>query len=108
MQFAPMKHARGGFDAVALKEHIYVVGGGSADNVYYNHGEYYDPSVNVWRDLPMLAKRRFNCTVETLEGSLFCVGGFEGGFFLSSVERHDPREGKWKEVTQPSFVLNPL
>jgi hypothetical protein len=99
MQIAPMKYNRGGFDAVMLKEHIYVLGGTGLDNAFYNHGEYYDPVVNVWYDLPNLSKRRFNCTVEKLEGSLFCVGGFDGAAYLTSVERYDPREGKWAEVS---------
>jgi kelch-like protein 12 len=99
LQIAPMKHPRGDFAAVTLKDNIYVVGGLEGFGMVHNQGEYYDPVVNVWRDLPNLAKPRFNCTVEKLEGSLFCVGGLDGLADVNSLERYDPREGKWAVVS---------
>jgi hypothetical protein len=99
-QIAPMNHPRGDFDAVTLKDSIYVVGGLGAVGELHDHGEYYDPNLNVWYELPNLAKPRFSCTLEKLEGSLFCVGGFDGAAYFTSVERYDPREGKWAKVSR--------
>jgi hypothetical protein len=100
-----MKHARGEFDAATLKDIIYVVGGLGAVEKLHDYGEYYDPILNVWHDLPNLAKPRFSCTLERWEGSLFCVGGFHGDASLTSVERYDPREGKWAVVSHLTLIF---
>jgi hypothetical protein len=45
-----------------------------------------------------MAQPRFSTAAAALEGSIFCAGGFNGLSYLSSVERLDPREGRWEAV----------
>jgi len=34
-----------------------------------------------------------------MDGALYAVGGYDGQAYLASVERMDPREGRWTPVT---------
>jgi kelch-like protein 8 len=109
MQIERMKHPRGRADAVTLKDNIYVVGGQGdwrEDKPVYtihNDGECYDPNANVWHDLPPMASGRYSCTVETIGGSLYCVGGYDDISPLKTVERCDPRADiTWQQVTTHS------
>jgi N-acetylneuraminic acid mutarotase len=100
-----MKHSRQYIDAVTLDDHIYVVGGRKSIQKVRKDGEWYDPTVDTWTPLKSkMSRGRHDCTLEVLGRSLYCVGGYDGSSIhsvLDTVERYDPREGRWFQVTIP-------
>merc|ERR1719320_1016380 len=57
----------------------------------------YDPSTNMWTEMPSMNQRRSDFGATLFEGKLFAVGGFDGQDELSSVEYFCPRQGVWIE-----------
>lgn len=47
----------------------------------------------------ILATRRFATAAAVVENAIYVVGGFDGKTYLTSGERYDPREGKWRLVS---------
>lgn len=102
---ASLHQARGGASAAVLNDLLYVVGGTAPPPVgIVATGEVYDAHANVWNQLPSMNRHRNNASLCTLQNCIYAVGGFDGYFYLSSVERFDPREGKWTEVRLPNFL----
>lgn len=58
----------------------------------------YDAHRDQWLPGPDLTSRRFALAGASLNDMIYAVGGFDGTAYLSSVERLDPREGKWCSV----------
>ena len=59
--------------------------------------EMYDPSSNMWTEMPSMKQRRSDFGATVHDGKLFAVGGFDGQNVLSSVEYFCPIEGDWIE-----------
>ncbi len=55
----------------------------------------YDPLQDRWTGQPKLNKPRFALSAASAHGALYAVGGFNGEFYMSSVEVYDPRVGRY-------------
>lgn len=105
MQVAPMEYVRGSLAAVALDNQLYAMGGGQP-NVNRDTTEIYDAHRNAWVPGPTMNHRRFTTAAALHNNSIFVSGGYDGTQYLRSVERLDPREGKWQMVGDlPSTAL---
>jgi len=96
-QVAPMEFVRGSLAAVALNNKLYAMGGGQP-NVNRDSTEVYDAHHNAWLTGPTMNHRRFTTAAALHNNSIFVSGGYDGTQYLRSVERLDPREGKWQMV----------
>lgn len=81
-------------NSVAIcNEHICVAGGyGAGDNE--NSVEFYNPSLNEWRELKEMNASRLNFGLVELDGYLYAIGGSE------IIEKYDPRTDCWAEVCE--------
>ena len=95
-----MDNVRGSLAAVALDNKLYAMGGGQP-NVNRDTTEVYEAQRNQWLPGPTMNHRRFTTAATLHNNSIFVSGGYDGTQYLRSVERLDPREGKWQLV---SFV----
>ncbi len=92
-----MEFVRGSLAAVALNNKLYAMGGGQP-NVNRDSTEVYDAHHNAWLAGPTMNHRRFTTAAALHNNSIFVSGGYDGTQYLRSVERLDPREGKWQMV----------
>ncbi len=92
-----MEFVRGSLAAVALNNKLYAMGGGQP-NVNRDSTEVYDAHHNAWLTGPTMNHRRFTTAAALHNNSIFVSGGYDGTQYLRSVERLDPREGKWQMV----------
>lgn len=97
LQVASMEYVRGSLAAVALDNKLYAMGGGQP-NVNRDTTEIYDAHHNAWLPGPTMNQRRFTTAAALHNSSIFVSGGYDGTQYLRSVERLDPREGKWQMV----------
>ena len=51
----------------------------------------YDPLQDRWTGQPKLNRPRFALSAASAHGALYAVGGFNGEFYMSSVEVYDPK-----------------
>ncbi|KAJ8359390.1 hypothetical protein SKAU_G00159150 [Synaphobranchus kaupii] len=51
----------------------------------------YNPTTSIWKELSPMNEARPQCKLVALEGCVYAIGGE----CLSSVERYDPRTGRW-------------
>ena len=104
VQVASMECVRGSLAAVGLDNKLYAMGGGEP-NVNQDTVEIYDAHHNAWMPGPTMNNRRFTTAAALHNNSIFVSGGYDGTQYLKSVERLDPREGKWQLVRHlPVFV----
>ena len=94
-----MEYVRGSLAAIALDNKLYAMGGGQP-NVNRDTTEVYDAHHNAWLPGPTMNQRRFTTAAALHNSSIFVSGGYDGTQYLRSVERLDPREGKWQMVGQ--------
>lgn len=92
-----MEYVRGSLAAVGLDNKLYAMGGGQP-NVNRDTTEIYDAHHNAWLPGPTMNRRRFTTAAALHNDSIFVSGGYDGTQYLRSVERLDPREGKWQMV----------
>merc|ERR1719500_40954 len=57
---------------------------------------WYDPEENTWTDLGLMRNRRTKFALETVNGSLTAIGGWEG-FFTESIEQLGETGWDWFE-----------
>lgn len=98
VQVASMQYVRGSLAAVGLDNKLYAMGGGEP-NVNRDTIEIYDAHHNAWLPGPTMNNRRFTTAAALHNNSIFVSGGYDGTQYLRSVERLDPREGKWQMVS---------
>lgn len=104
VQVASMECVRGSLAAVGLDNKLYAMGGGEP-NVNQDTVEIYDAHHNAWLPGPTMNNRRFTTAAALHNNSIFVSGGYDGTQYLKSVERLDPREGKWQLVRHlPTLV----
>lgn len=101
-----MQYVRGSLAAVGLDNKLYAMGGGEP-NVNRDTIEIYDAHHNAWLPGPTMNNRRFTTAAALHNNSIFVSGGYDGTQYLRSVERLDPREGKWQMVSH-QILPNPL
>ena len=61
----------------------------------FNSVECYHPSLDAWRPVAEMCKRRRGVGVGVLDGVLYAVGGHDGSETLKSVEAYRPSTGVW-------------
>lgn len=77
------------------KGKLFIIGGTTG----HSPAEFYDPSLNRWFSLKSFKKMIKFCTVSSLQGFLYVIGGVdEEGNFLSSVQRYNPDKDFWQEM----------
>ena len=59
--------------------------------------ERYDLAAKSWEAVAPLATVRDGHAVAALDGKLYAIGGYDGGY-LASVERYDPATNAWEAV----------
>jgi len=87
--------------AVTLPDgRIVVLGGGTG--CYFsnpchvtNAVNAYDPRTDTWSALPPMLSPRYNFAAVVLNGSIYAIGGWDGGAELASMERYDPGSNTW-------------
>lgn len=82
-----MSAGRSDFGIASLKRMIYVTGGAP----YLNSVEKYDPIVNSWSAIASMRTQRCGGRLVALGDCLYALGGFDGYYYLSAMERMDPR-----------------
>ena len=64
----------------------------------------YDPLQDRWTGQPKLNRPRFALSAASAHGALYAVGGFNGEFYMSSVEVYDPRVGRYCHHLTPGLT----
>lgn len=93
-----MNDVRGSLAAIALDQKLYAMGGGQPA-VNRDTTEVYYAERDQWLPGPTMHLRRFTTAAALHNNSIFVSGGYDGNQYLKSVERLDPREGKWRLVS---------
>lgn len=101
---APAGVARQELYPEVLDNKIYVAGGLLNPNTGYSaHFEVYDPARDVWTRLATLPEARHHITLTAINGQLYGVGGFSGGFpnwrARTSMYIYDPAGNTWRHGT---------
>lgn len=85
---------------------VVVAGGWTANNdpnwpgqVVTKTSEWYDPGTNSWTELGTLRAGRTKFALETVNGTLFALGGWEGNY-VQSIETLSPDDGGWDYFDQ--------
>ena len=101
-----MKQERGSLGVAELGGHIYAMGGGRGDQTSVNMDtvEVFTPDLNAWHAGPKMHEQRFTTSAAPVNGAIYITGGFDGGNYLRTAERLDPRQGSWQPV-RPAFLL---
>ena len=99
-QVASMKTKRSLMGA-AVYEDVIVVAGGQDDNCkQVTSTEVYQSSVNEWRTISKLKRRRCGHALVSCNDYLYVIGGWGGFKCLTSVERLGDLKGEWTK-TEP-------
>ncbi|CRG95143.1 kelch protein K13, putative [Plasmodium gallinaceum] len=94
----PMSTKKAYFGSAVLNNFLYVFGGNNYDYKALFETEVYDRLRDVWYVSSNLnIPRRNNCGV-TLNGRIYCIGGYDGSCILPNVEAYDHRMKAWIEV----------
>lgn len=64
--------------------------------------ECYDPTIDTWTLVSEMQTSREGAGLTNLDGVLYCVGGYDGNRILNSIERLDPRTGRWTSLAPMS------
>lgn len=54
----------------------------------------YDVGTDTWAAIAPMQQQRFSLGTAALDGCIYALGGFSEGYYQSSAERMDPREGR--------------
>ncbi|GJN37391.1 hypothetical protein PR202_gb26338 [Eleusine coracana subsp. coracana] len=124
MPLRPMSSVRAYAFVAALKDQIYVFGGGDGSS-WYHTGKYskqfapaavelngalyvtggydgntsaerYDPREGFWTLLPSMTSKRGSHSVALLGEAIYAVGGHDGNNLTSTVEIYDARANSWR------------
>jgi len=90
-EVSPMKHSREGCGAASLSDKLWVVGGNQYGNSDLDIAEWYELKKDKWTQGPTLNESRWGCGLVSAGGALYAIGGYR----TATVERLDPREGRW-------------
>lgn len=82
-----------------LLDHLFAIGGNDDRNQNVNSVECYDPLSDVWVTAAPMQHIRSGAVACVSKGFIFVFGGWDATHLLQSIERYDPRENKWTEVS---------
>lgn len=91
-EISPMKHSREGCGVASLNDKLYVAGGNQYGNSDLDIVEWFDMKKDLWCEAKPMQESRWGCGFTSTGGSLYAIGGYR----KDTVERYDPREGKWQ------------
>jgi hypothetical protein len=74
------------------------MGGEDSDGNPINSVHRFDPVANLWSAMAPMSVARSTLGYFVLGGSIYAVGGFDGGSRVSSVERYSVALDSWSEV----------
>uniref|UniRef100_A0A671LM89 BACK domain-containing protein n=1 Tax=Sinocyclocheilus anshuiensis TaxID=1608454 RepID=A0A671LM89_9TELE len=60
--------------------------------------ERWDPDSNTWASVERMAECRSTLGVVVLAGELYALGGYDGQYYLQSVEKYGPKLKEWQPV----------
>ena len=97
-QLSAMDKARGYLNlaTVVLQDKLFALGGQDDDD---RSVEVYDPVTNQWDDAPDMPFQRSEFAAVAYQGTILCIGGFDGQDHLSSIEQFNPATGVWTTIT---------
>ena len=76
--------------AVGNDDKIYAIGGfGGSNNEPLKSVEYFDLRTKQWRQLAKMKYARRALSAAVLADGIYAIGGFDGGSYMSSVEKYD-------------------
>ena len=90
-----METPRYWFGATAIGENIYVAGGCNNQYKSLSSVEVYDSKINKCPSLLDMTNKRHRCTVTSVNGKVYVIGGNDGYGSFSSSEMFDPATNKW-------------
>jgi len=61
--------------------------------------ELYDPVTNLWVTLSSMKEARGRFDIAVVKGKVYAIGGSNGTTELATVEKYDPQEKKWTQIT---------
>lgn len=61
--------------------------------------ELYDPETNLWDTLSSMKEARGRFDIAVVKGKVYAIGGSNGTTELATVEKYDPQEKKWTQIT---------
>jgi len=113
-QKAKMNYARNSHGICVFQDHIYVVGGCIDEEGYttqcerYEINKYYQKSVGQWEKIAPLNKSAYAPTLVNLNDAfLYKIGGVLNLQTINNfIERYDPRENIWTEITYNLSGIN--
>jgi len=91
-EISPMKHSREGCGVASLHDKLWVVGGNQYGNSDLDIVEWYELKKDKWTQAIPLNEPRWGCGLVSSGGALYAIGGYR----TDTVERFDPREGRWE------------
>lgn len=94
----PMATKKAYFGSAVLNNFLYVFGGNNYDYKALFETEVYDRLRDVWFVASNLNIPRRNNSGVTLNGRIFCIGGYDGTAIIPNVEAYDHRMKAWVEV----------
>uniref|UniRef100_A0A3P9AR01 Kelch like family member 28 n=1 Tax=Maylandia zebra TaxID=106582 RepID=A0A3P9AR01_9CICH len=102
---APLSVPRYEFGVAVLDHKVYVVGGiathmrqGISYRRHESTVESWDPETNTWSSVERMAECRSTLGVVVLAGELYALGGYDGQYYLQSVEKYVSKLKEWQPV----------
>ncbi|MFC1713654.1 sigma-70 family RNA polymerase sigma factor [Candidatus Poribacteria bacterium] len=91
-----MPTARMGACSAAVDGKIYVIGGGTLDEIFPEVEEY-DPATDIWKRKEDMPTGRMACSANVADGKIYVIGGAEEvGVSTPIVEEYDPATEVWE------------
>ena len=87
--------------AVSFQGLVYVIGGEDNSGNSLRTVKQYDPSTNLWQEVPPLSNARSSVCVVADESYIYAIGGYTSSpseKCLDIVERFDPKFDSWKRI----------
>ncbi|MDC1309876.1 hypothetical protein N8X69_02625 [Opitutales bacterium] len=95
IQKANMNLPRAGHRSLAYKNRIWIIGGGSINDIL-NSVEIYNPDTNSWTNGPSLVTSRSGFSCWIWDNKIFVAGGFNENGIIQSIEYFDSEKGYWQ------------
>ena len=105
LQLPSMNYVRYDHTLTILGDRIYAIGGRCYNNIL-DTVEYYEN--NKWINVKSMNKPRYNHKSVIHKGKIFVFGGFNGSKQRLTVERYDPEENTWKDITYIPLNKHPF
>lgn len=88
---------------------LFVIGGLDwKQQAYTNSVEYYVPLTKSWHAVTPMRHKRYGAAACTSGGLFYVFGGENTSGLLSSIEKYDPRDCSWSEVTHIYWLVYPI